>query len=893
MKRGIGRLGTAARLAGSFGEVNYFRLETLASLSANSLDRFPYTVLILLENLLRQAELGSVEWETVQALAGWQPDKIENVEFPFMPGRVLAQDLTGVPLVVDLAAMRAAVHRGGGDARLVNPLVPVDLVIDHSIQADYFGSEEALAMNVACEYARNRERYLFLRWAQAAFENFRVVPPGTGIVHQVNLEHLARVVQTSKGQNGETWASPDTLVGTDSHTPTVNGLGVLGWGVGGIEAEAALLGQPMYLLTPEVVGVRLLGRLPPGVLATDLALHLTDFLRREGVVGKYVEFTGPGVKDLEVPDRATVANMAPEYGATSALFPVDEETLRYLRLTGREEALVDLVERYCKEQGLFRSENALEPRFSRLLEFDLGCVEPSLAGPRRPQDRVSLAGLKSSFESTFPAVATKSTASGLLNSGAVVLAAITSCTNTANPSVMLAAGLLAKKAVERGLRVPAHVKTTLSPGSRAVMGYLEDAGLLPYLQRLGFALVGFGCMTCIGNSGPLVDWVEEEVRERNLTVSAVLSGNRNFEGRIHPQVRAAYLASPPLVVAYALAGTVAIDLEHEPLGLGTDGKPVHLRDIWPSAEEIAEARRHAIRHETFISAYEDVFAGDERWRSLPIPSGDLYDWDPASTYVREPPFFRELTLEPEPLTDILGARVLVLLGDSVTTDHISPAGSIPAQSPAARYLTGQGVAAADFNSYGARRGNHEVMVRGTFGNSRLRNALLPDREGPWTLHLPSGEVTSIYEASMRYQAQGVPLLVIGGKEYGCGSSRDWAAKGPRLLGVRAVLAQSFERIHRSNLVGMGVLPLQFLPGQSAATLGLTGREVYDLVGIGAGLSPRQELTIRARRDDGSFVEFGVLSRLDSLTDVEYYRHGGVLPMMVRRLMRESRESQRP
>ena len=886
MQKSSGAFGSSARLQGSFGEVIYHRLEALARPGKAPLSRLPYTVLVLLENLLRQAEMGVADADSVLALASWHPGATQPPEFPFMPGRVLAQDFTGVPLVVDLAAMRAAVQRAGGDPARINPLAPVDLIIDHSVQADRFGTKDAFDFNVQCEYARNQERYLVLRWAQQAFRNFRVVPPGTGICHQVNLEHIAPVVQT-RSQDGQVWAFPDTLVGTDSHTPMVNGLGVLGWGVGGIEAEAALLGQPMYLLTPVVVGVRLLGQFRPGAQATDLVLHLTELLRKHGVVGKYVEFTGPGVDTLGVADRATLSNMSPEFGATSSLFPVDDETLRYLRLSGRDEPLVDLVERYTKEQGLFRYSGAPEPSFSEVVELDLGAVEPSLAGPGRPQDRVSIGGLANSFRSAFSQQFAKPPEpEARVKPGDVVISAITSCTNTSNPTVMLAAGLLAKKAVERGLSVKPHVKTTLSPGSRAVMDYLTVSGLLPYLEKLGYHLAGFGCMTCIGNSGPLIDWVADEVRQRDLAVAAVLSGNRNFDGRIHPQTRGAYLASPALVVAYGLAGTLMIDLDHEPLGTDPSGQPVFLRDIWPSDEEVARATEQSVKREAFITSYSTVFQGDERWRLLAVPAGDLYQWDPASTYVQEPPFFEGLQPEPSEPRDILGARALAVLGDSITTDHISPAGAIPPSSPAGRYLLEHGVAVEDFNSYGARRGNHEVMMRGTFASLRLRNAMVPGKEGGWTVHVPSGEITSIFDASMRYRAEGTPLVVIGGREYGSGSSRDWAAKGPLLLGVKAVLAQSFERIHRSNLVGMGILPLQFLPDQSAATLGLTGREVFDVVGIEDGLKLKQELTVRVLREDGSQFTFPVLARLDSQMDIEYYRHSGVLPMMVRRLLRQ-------
>jgi len=902
----------------------------LADHGIGNLDRLPYTVRILLENLLRYCGRGLVTEEDVLALAQWSPQGNRPGEFPFMPARVLLQDFTGVPAVVDLAAMRSAVARLGGDPQRINPLAPADLVIDHSVQVDMFGSTLAFRTNVEWEYQRNRERYALLRWAQQAFQNFRVVPPGSGIVHQVNLEYLGRVVQTRVIDN-EAVAFPDTLVGTDSHTTMINGLGILGWGVGGIEAEAVLLGQPIYLLPPEVVGLRLTGTLREGVTATDLVLTVTQLLRKFGVVDKFVELTGPGVSQLSLPDRATISNMAPEYGATAALWPVDDETLRYLRSTGREEALVELVERYCKEQGLFRTDEAPEPQFSAVVELDLGTVEPSVAGPRRPQDRIALSEVKRVFRAAFPdqfvtqrepamsdalrrfdweggtvneAVEPSQPTVGVdpqpkqidvklngvhaeLSHGSVVIAAITSCTNTSNPSVMFAAGLLAKKAVERGLVVKPHVKTSLAPGSAAVTDYLRAADLLPYLEALRFHVVGYGCTTCIGNSGPLPEPIAEAVRENDLVVAAVLSGNRNFEGRIHPQVRAAFLASPPLVVAYALAGTVDIDLTREPLGKDPNGQPVYLRDIWPTEEEIRQAIDRSLSPEVFRKTYAEIFKGDEHWQTLPVPQGSLYEWDPNSTYVQEPPYFQDMALEPPEPTDITGARVLVMVGDSITTDHISPAGSIPVSSPAGQYLIERGVKPLDFNSYGARRGNHEVMVRGTFGNVRLRNELVPGKEGDWTVHLPDGEVMRIFHAAERYKAEGVPLLVIAGKEYGTGSSRDWAAKGPLLLGVKAVIAESFERIHRSNLVGMGILPLQFLPGESRRSLGLTGRELYSVEGISGGLRPGQRLTVRARAEDGSEKVFQVIARLDSPIDVEYYRHGGILPLVLRRLLQES------
>jgi aconitate hydratase len=820
--------------------------------------------------------------------------------------------------VVDLAAMRSAIARGGGDPSRIDPLSPADLVVDHSVQVDSFGSAGAYNANIEREYERNRERYELLRWAQQAFHGFRVVPPGMGIVHQVNLEYLAAVVQVREDAGGARVALPDTLVGTDSHTTMVNGIGVLGWGVGGIEAEACLLGQPLFLLTPIVVGVRFHNALRPGATATDLVLTLTEMLRGHGVVGKFVEFCGDGLSALSAADRATLSNMSPEYGATAALFPVDDGTLRYLRESGRAAEHVELVERYNREQGMFRVDGVEPPRFSELLELDLTSVEPSVAGPRRPQDRVALPGVWDSFCKVFAPQGNGDVARDLtrlegeggnpepadtpqptpehhhdngnarhgLRDGAVVIAAITSCTNTSNPSVMVGAGLLARKAIERGLRVPDYVKTSLAPGSRVVTDYLDRAGLLPSLEQLRFNLVGYGCTTCIGNSGPLPDPVAERVTADDLAVVAVLSGNRNFEGRIHPQVKAAYLASPPLVVAYALAGTVHIDLARDPLGTGSDGNPVYLRDIWPSAEEITDAIGSAVSADLFSHEYSRIFDGDEHWQRLDAPTGAMFDWNPDSTYVREPPFFDHLSAEPPAPQDVRGARILALLGDSITTDHISPAGNIARTSPAAQYLREHGVDERDFNTYGSRRGNHEVMVRGTFANIRLRNALAQGREGGWTEHIPSGEVVTIYDASERYQQQGTPLLVLAGKEYGSGSSRDWAAKGTALLGVRAVIAESYERIHRSNLVGLGVLPLQFQAGENAQSLGLTGREEYTVEGVAGGLRPGKPMTVTARGEDGAEKRFTVTARLDSDTDVDYYRHGGVLNFVLRQLLQK-------
>jgi aconitate hydratase len=828
--------------------------------------RLPYTVCVLLENLLRRAGTDHVSEDDVRALAEW-PNGAAGANLAHMPARVIMQDLTGVPAVVDLAAMRSAVARAGGDPAAVDPLVPVDLVIDHSVQVDAFGSDGAYQRNIDREFERNGERYALLRWAQGAFKNFRVVPPGMGIVHQVNLEYLGRVVQVRDGV-----AMPDTLVGTDSHTTMINALGVLGWGVGGIEAEAVMLGQPLYMTSPVVLGVRLSGALAPGVTATDLVLTLTETLRHHGVVGTFVEFFGPGLAALTLADRATISNMSPEFGSTSAMFPVDDRTLGYLRDTGREPELIALVESYCKAQGLFRTGQEPAPTFSETLDFDLAAVVPSLAGPRRPQDRVPLGDVPASFSDAFPVTHMNG---DRLGDGSVAIAAITSCTNTSNPALMVAAGLLAKKAVERGLQTRAWVKTSLAPGSRVVVDYLDRAGLSEYLDLLHFNLVGYGCTTCIGNSGPLPDEVSGEIAESDLSVAAVLSGNRNFEARIHPQVRANYLASPPLVVAYALAGTVNRDLTTEPLGNDRDGRPVMLSEIWPTADEVEQAVRGAVGADLYQNQYSRIFEGDQRWRDLPVPSGELFRWDENSTYVREATFFER----PADLSDIVDARVLALLGDSVTTDHISPAGAISSSTPAGRYLIEHGIEPRDFNSYGARRGNHELMVRGTFANIRLRNRIVEGVEGGFTRHFPDGEQMSIYDASIRYQADGVPLVVIAGKEYGSGSSRDWAAKGSALLGVRAVLAESFERIHRSNLVALGVIPLQFLAGESAETHALTGEETFTIRGL-AELGVGSEVTVEL---DGGSRSFRMLARLDAEADVTVYRDGGLLQMMMLRL----------
>ncbi|MFZ5472138.1 MAG: aconitate hydratase AcnA [Myxococcota bacterium] len=851
----------------------------------------PFSLKVLLENLLRHEDGRVVRKEHVAALLDWNPQAPSEQEISFTPARVLLQDFTGVPCVVDLAAMREALAAMGGNPQKINPLSPADLVIDHSVQVDHFGSVKAFSDNVALEFGRNAERYAFLKWGQKAFKNFRAVPPGTGICHQVNLEYLAQVV--FQGEDGEVY--PDTLVGTDSHTTMVNGLGVVGWGVGGIEAEAALLGQPITMLIPQVVGFKLKGSLPAGATATDAVLTVTQMLRKKGVVGKFVEFFGPGVSKLSLPDRATIANMAPEYGATIGFFPVDDETLAYLRFTGRSPEAVERVESYCKENGLFRTESAPEPKFSDTLELDLSTVEPSLAGPRRPQDRIALRESKKAFHGALESMldgasgklATKVPVTDgpltySLGHGAVVVAAITSCTNTSNPAVLLAAGLLAKKAVERGLSTKPWVKTSLAPGSQVVTDYLTEAGLMPYLQALGFHLVGYGCTTCIGNSGPLPEHVADAVTKGDLVVASVLSGNRNFEGRINQHVRMNFLASPPLVVAYALAGKMDLDPTTEPLALDRNGQPVFLKELWPTSEEVSQAIRTAVKPEQFKKRYAQVLEGDAQWQGLHISTGDTFAWDPKSTYVRRPPYFEHMPKEPKPLSDVKGARVLALLGDSVTTDHISPAGNISKTSPAAKYLLAQGVKPEDFNSYGARRGNHEVMVRGTFANIRLKNALVPGVEGGVTTHLPSGEQLSIYDAAMRYQKEGVPLIVLAGAEYGTGSSRDWAAKGTQLLGVKAVLAKSFERIHRSNLVGMGVLPLQFDGAQDAASLALTGRETFDLCGIAQDLMPMKKLEVVAKAD-GKEKRFTVTVRIDTPNELDYYRHGGILPYVLRQL----------
>jgi aconitate hydratase len=905
-----------ARATLNVGERAYeiYRLDALTQHGIN-LDRLPYSLRILLENLLRTENGRSVTADDIRALAHWQPHAEPDREVAFTPARVILQDFTGVPCVVDLAAMRDAMAVMGGDPSLINPLQPVELVIDHSVQVDAFGSEAALLINKELEFERNKERYAFLRWGQTAFQNFKVVPPGNGIVHQVNLEYLARVVFTSDenlAATGPVQAYPDTLVGTDSHTTMINGLGVLGWGVGGIEAEAAMLGQPVSMLIPQVVGFKLIGSLPEGATATDLVLTVTELLRKHGVVGKFVEFFGPGLAHLPLADRATIANMAPEYGATCGIFPVDEETLRYLRFSGRSEERIALVEAYMKAQGLFHDAHTPQAEYSSILELDLATVEPSVAGPRRPQDRITLGRVAPAFASALPGIlspkgapdpaALRSSATLTLEDeehelhhGSVVIAAITSCTNTSNPSVMLAAGLVAKKAVERGLQTQPWVKPSLAPGSKVVTEYLQKAGLDHYLDALRFNTVGYGCTTCIGNSGPLPTEVSGAIEQGNLVVASVLSGNRNFEGRVQSEVKANFLMSPPLVVAYALAGRIDIDLSSEPLGHGRDGQPVYLRDIWPSQAEVQRVMGEAIQSEMFQRSYASVFVGDEQWEHIAVPAGDRFAWEATSTYVRRPPYFDGMREEaPTQVAPIEGARVLAVLGDSITTDHISPAGSIKASSPGGRYLIEHGVEPKDFNSYGSRRGNDEVMVRGTFANVRLRNRLAPGTEGAFAPYLPTGEVMALYDAAMRYKADGTPLLIIAGKEYGSGSSRDWAAKGPYLQGIKAVIAESYERIHRSNLVGMGVLPLQFLPGQSAATLELSGTEVYAVLGlqeaISSGFAQGRLLTVRATDAGGGVKEFQALARIDTPQEIQYYIHGGILHYVLRQLLAESKQS---
>jgi len=874
---------------------DYFSLKAAEKNGLGDLSRLPFSLKVLLENLLRSEDGRSVRLEDIKALARWLKTKRSDREIAYRPARVLMQDFTGVPAVVDLAAMRDAMQVMGEDPRKINPLSAVDLVIDHSVMVDSFGSRASFGENVAREYERNGERYAFLRWGQKGFANFRVVPPGTGICHQVNLEYLAQVIWTAK-EGERTVAYPDTLVGTDSHTTMVNGLAVLGWGVGGIEAEAAMLGQPISMLIPEVVGFKLTGKLKEGATATDLVLTVTQMLRKKGVVGKFVEFFGPGLDELALADRATIANMAPEYGATCGYFPIDAETIRYLKATGRSPGRVALVEAYAKAQGLWRSARTPDPVFTDTLSLDVGTVESSLAGPKRPQDRVPVSGAANAFRKALvesfgrPEATPRLPVEGSkhdLGDGDVVIAAITSCTNTSNPTVMLGAGLIARNAVKRGLKVKPWVKTSLAPGSQVVTDYLKKAGLQSYLDKLGFNLVGYGCTTCIGNSGPLPEPIAASITKGDLTVCSVLSGNRNFEGRVNPLTRANYLASPMLVLAYALAGSMKIDLLKDPLGQDKKGKPVYLADLWPSNREIADAVGRFVKPSSFRKRYADVFAGDRHWRKIGTSGGLTYKWDGASTYVQNPPYFTGMPAEPRALSEIRGARLLAILGDSITTDHISPAGSIKKDGPAGQYLVAHGVPYEEFNSYGARRGNHEVMMRGTFANIRLKNEMVPGTEGGITRHLPDGAVMSIYDAAMRYQTERIPLVVVAGKEYGAGSSRDWAAKGPKLLGIRAVLAESFERIHRSNLVGMDVLPLQFKDGMTRKSLGLTGEEIFDIGGFADGIKPGMDVAVTLKRPDGKVETFGVTCRIDTLDEVEYFRHGGILPYVLRRLRKQA------
>ncbi|MCL4505161.1 MAG: aconitate hydratase AcnA [Chloroflexi bacterium] len=898
MERLKNSFGARAQFNTGSGAAYLYRLDQLEKQGIASIGRLPFSIKIMLEAALRQCDGFEITENDVASLAKWDAAKVKPNELPFKPARVVLQDLSGVPCLVDLAAMRAAVARLGGDPRKINPVVQADLVIDHSVQVDYFGTINSLQLNLEKEFERNLERFQFMRWGQNSFQNFSVVPPGSGIIHQVNLEYLAKVV-LSKPEDGSNVIFPDTVVGTDSHTTMINGIGVVGWGVGGIEAEAVMLGQPLYMVTPEVIGFRLHGALREGVTATDLTLTVVQMLRKKGVVEKFVEFYGAGLSNITLADRATIANMAPEYGATMGYFPVDHETLNYMRQTGRPAALVEMVERYAKEQGIFRADSTPDPAFTDTLELDMSTVVPSVAGPKRPQDRIALTSVKQSFEKALTAP-TAERGFGLkeadlmrtahikdgnedmaITHGAVVIAAITSCTNTSNPSVMLGAGLLAKKAVEKGLHVPKYVKTSLAPGSRVVGDYLKAGGVLESLEQLGFNIVGFGCTTCIGNSGPVPASVAQAVQSENLVASAVLSGNRNFEGRISPTVKANFLASPPLVVAFAIAGTMDIDLTKDPLGTGKDGQPVYLRDIWPTQQEIRDAIARSLSPAMFENRYSHVREGGDQWRSIKGVGGDLYEWDELSTYIQEPPFFTDFSLAPSPLQPIQNARALALFGDSVTTDHISPAGDIPLNSPAGRYLAARGIEKKDFNSYGARRGNDQVMVRGTFANIRLKNLLVPGVEGGVTIHLPSGERMDIYDAAMRYEQEGVPLVVLAGKEYGTGSSRDWAAKGAALMGVRAVIAESYERIHRNNLVGMGVLPLQFINGQNVASLGLTGKELFTIEGVDDKIEPHKVLTVKAQREDGSVLQFQARARLDTPVEVNYFKNGGILPAVLR------------
>jgi aconitate hydratase len=873
--------GTKSILITPVGQVNYFSLGKLADSGFSGLDRLPFSIKILLENLVRNEDGVIIKTNDIENTARWNADVSVCHEVPFMPARVLLQDFTGVPSLVDLAGMREAAKRLQINPTKINPNIPVELVIDHSVQVDSFGSKESFEYNVEKEFKRNFERYSFLRWGQKNFENFNVVPPATGIIHQVNLEYLARVIFVNN-INGQRTAFPDTLIGLDSHTTMINGIGVVGWGVGGIEAEAVMLGSPYYLLTPQVIGFELTGELPEGTTATDLVLTITELLRKKGVVGKFVEFFGPGVNALSLEDRATIANMAPEYGATMGFFPVDDETIKYLRLTGRSEKVISLIESYCKEQGLFRTEITEDPLFNDTIQLDMSNIEPSMAGPRRPQERIPLSKIKKTFINEFKEASSTDISS--LSHGSVVIASITSCTNTSNPSVLIGAGLLAKKAVERGLSVKPWVKTSFAPGSKAAINYLKAAELMPYLEVLKFHLVAYGCTTCIGNSGPLPKAVADAVKDHDLVVASVISGNRNFEGRISPFTRANFLASPALVIAFAISGKIDIDFDKEPIALDNNDKPVYLREIWPSTEEVKNTVKRVIRPEMYKKAYENAFEGSNQWQALPVPEGTLFNWDPKSTYIKEPPFLKDINKTIPELQDIKGARILALLGDSVTTDHISPAGAIPVDSPAGVYLIDQGLTPSEFNSFGSRRGNHELMLRGTFGNIRLKNKLVPGIDGGWTVFLPDGQKMTIYEAAMQYQKEATPLLVIAGKNYGTGSSRDWAAKGTYLLGIKAVIAESFERIHRSNLICMGILPLQFKPGENHESLGLDGTETYGIAGIENKLEPLKELTVFAQGKDNKINELQVIARIDSPIELNYYRHGGILAYVLRRLL---------
>ncbi len=878
--------GTKSILNTPDGPVTYFSLNKLSSTGLSNLDSLPFCIKILLENLVRNENNILVTADDVENIARWSPTAPGKSELPFMPARILLQDFTGVPSLVDMAGMRDAAGRLNFDPMKINPNIPVELVIDHSVQVDSFGSTSSFEFNIEKEFQRNSERYAFLRWGQEKFNNFRVVPPGTGIIHQVNLEYLARVVFL-KEDSGQRFAFPDSLIGLDSHTTMINGIGVLGWGVGGIEAEAVMLGQPYYMLPPQVVGCRLTNRVADGVTATDLVLTITELLRQKGVVGKFVEFYGPGIKNLSPEDRATIANMAPEYGATTGFFPVDDKTINYLRLSGRPEKTISLIEYYCKAQGLFRTETTPEPVFTDIIHLDMSTIEPSLAGPSRPQERIPLYKIKQSFRNSFKESYSNESASELTH-GSIVIAAITSCTNTSNTSVMIGAGLLAKKAVERGLSVKPWVKTSLAPGSKVVTEYLEAAKLMPFFDALRFNLVAYGCASCIGNSGPLSESVTDAINKHNLVAVSVLSGNRNFEGRISPHTRANYLASPPLVVAYAIAGKIDIDFKNQPLATDSSGNPVYLHEIWPSKEEIIKTIKEVIKPEMYSRAYASVFEGSNRWKAIPVPKKLFYDWDPESTYIKEPPFFKDISPDAPELQDINEARILALLGDNVTTDHISPAGVIPADGSAGRYLISQGVKPSEFNSFGSRRGNHEIMLRGTFGNIRLKNLIAPDIKSGLTVHLPEGRKMSIYDAAMQYKKERTPLLIMAGKNYGAGSSRDWAAKGTALLGIKAVVAESFERIHRSNLVCMGILPLQFMPGENHKSLKLDGTELYSINGIQNGLKPNKELLVSAHGKDNRKKEFRVIARIDSQIEVDYYKHGGILAYVLRRL-KENKE----